>query len=90
VAHHGRFRPHKFFRSKLLKLTSRDEIEEFLRSLEEEQERLIEHVLEIAWLSRGGTPYDQVWHMSHKERQIAMKQGEQRMKVVKETKLPLM
>jgi hypothetical protein len=45
--------------------------------------------MEINWLQRGGIPYDQVWELSFKERQRAMKQGEERMKAMKETKLPL-
>lgn len=84
-----RLRSDLFFRAKLLRLTSRAEVEEFLNELEADQAKIIEHAGELNWLQRGGIPYDQIWNLSYRERQIMMKQGEQRMKAMKETKLPI-
>lgn len=70
-------------------MTSHAEIEEFLRGLEADQQRIIDHAVEINWLQRGGIPWDQIWRLTLKERQSIIRQGESRMKMVKETRIPI-
>jgi hypothetical protein len=73
-----------------LKITSRQELTEFLREFKEEQTELRKQILNICWHLRGGISREEAWTLSVLERNDIMKFINERIKIVQETKLPLL
>jgi hypothetical protein len=60
-----------------------------LRSYEKEQKSLRKQIVDIQWYSRGALSREEAWTLSPEERTDWMEMAEERMKLVKESKLPL-
>lgn len=70
-------------------MTSNEEVEGLLAELQGESEAILTQIFEISWHMRSWTR-EEVWALSYKERERAMKYIDERVKLVKETGLPLL
>lgn len=85
----GRIRSFIFFRITLLRLTTEEQITKFLRRYENEQKALRKQIVDIMWYMRGGLSREEAWTLSIHERGDIWEMVEERMKIVKESKMPL-
>lgn len=90
MGHSNGDRSHKFFRRKLLTITSREELAEYLREFKSDQAELRKEINTIMWHMRGSISREEAWTLSVKERRDIMKYINERVKIVQETKLPLL
>lgn len=85
-----RIQPCHFFRSKLLRLTTPEQVQKYVKSLEREQAELISATHEIMWHMRGSVTRQEAWTLSPGERRAMMEDVKRRMKLVEKTGLPLL
>ena len=85
----GWVRSSLFFRITLLRLTTEEQITKFLRRYENDQKALRKQIVDIMWYMRGGLSREEAWTLSPSERLDVWEMVEERMEIVKESKLPL-
>lgn len=78
-----------FFRSRLIRLTNGEQIAKFLSRYERDAKAIRDEIVQIMWYSRGSLSREEAWTLSQTERNDWVELADQRMKIVKETKLPL-
>ena len=86
----GRVQSCKFFRSKLLSITDVDQLRSFIKSFDKESKELKEQVLTIMWHMRGSISREEAWSLSFEEREMIIKQIEERIKTVEKSGLALL
>ena len=79
-----------FFRRTLLRLTTEEHIRRFLDKYEAGQKAMRTQIVEIMWYMRGSLGREDAWRLSPIERMEIMEMVQERIKLVKETKLPLL
>lgn len=79
--------PSKFFRARLLRL-DRDEISQYLDSMDREAHDIRQENLRLTWYMRGGINYEQVMQLSSQERQMISQIAKDNIETTKKTKLP--
>lgn len=84
-----RIQPVNFFRATLLRLTSGEQLKEFLSSLERDQKKLRKDIVEIMWYLRGSLSRQEAWTLSPLERDEYIEYISERMKIVEKTKMAL-
>jgi hypothetical protein len=78
-----------FFRGTLLRLTTGEQINSFLKRFDKEQKELRSQIVNLMWYMRGALSREEAWTLSITERRDIMEMVEERMKVVKESRMPL-
>lgn len=71
-------------------INSQQELAEFLSTFREEQTNLRTEIANIMWHMRGSITREDAWQLSIKERRDISKLINERIKIVQETKLPLL
>lgn len=66
----------------------REEVVEYLNSLDKETKAIRSEALKFSWFMRGGVSYDDAMCLSHQERSIIGTIIEDNMKTTKESGLP--
>lgn len=83
-------RSFQFFRLRLLRARTHEDVQGLLADYELEQRELRDHIVSIIWHMRGGLSRDEAWALSPVEREDIMRFIQERMKIVEKTKLPLL
>ena len=86
----GGVRPRKFFRAKLLTLTTVEEIRSLVSAMQNDRESLMSNIHYIMWNMRGSLSRDDAWTLSAQERKMHMKEIEERMKMTGKAQMPLL
>ena len=74
---------------KLLRVNSMDELHQLTNGMRKEREEMISTVTYLMWHMRGGLSREDAWMLSVQERNIMKKQIDERIKMTKESKMPL-
>ena len=90
MAYGGRIESIKFFRRRLLSLTASSDIEKFLSRLSKDQQELRRNLYNIMWHMRGSISREDAFELTPIEREDIRLLIDERMKIVKETHLPLL
>lgn len=80
----------KFFRIRLLRLTTAESIKALLSEYRAEQGELRAHIVSLMWHMRGGLSREEAWTLSPIERIDIQKFIEDRIKLIEKTRLPLL
>ena len=78
----------KFFRQRLLTLTTDADVIAFLERFDKEVKALKDEVLRMCWYMRGGITYDQVLQLSWNERQMINDIVKENLETTKKSGLP--
>jgi hypothetical protein len=71
-----------------LTLTTDEQIEDYLESLERESKAIKEEALRFTWWMRGGVSYEESMQLSWEERTIIAKIIEDNMETAKKSQMP--
>lgn len=85
----GGVRPREFFRLRLLRARTPEEVQGLIAELDREANDLLDHVVSMLWHMRGGLSWDTAWNLCPKSRTSVVKFIQERLKIVEKTKLPL-
>jgi uncharacterized coiled-coil DUF342 family protein len=89
VEHRYRVRPIKFFRQRLLRLTTGEQIAALVAEYRHERKQLRDHIVSLMWHMRGSLSREEAWTLSPDERTDIQEFIEERIKLVEKTKMPL-
>lgn len=70
-------------------MTTEEQITQFLDRYDKMQKSLRQQIVDIMWYMRGSLSREEAWRLSSVEREDIMEMVQERIKLVKETKLPL-
>lgn len=73
-----------------MNIHSQQELADFLATYREDQQSLRTEITNILWHMRGSISREEAWTLSIKERKDIIKLINERIKIVQETKLPLL
>lgn len=73
-----------------MNIHSQQELADFLAAYREDQQSLRTEITNILWHMRGSISREEAWTLSIKERKDIIKLINERIKIVQETKLPLL
>jgi hypothetical protein len=82
-------RSDKFFRIRLLRSNTVEEIQAIVGEMKREQLELEDLVISVMWHMRGSLSREEAWTLSPQERIRYLKFIQERLKIVEKTKLPL-
>jgi hypothetical protein len=90
MANRDRVRPCKFFRSRLLSCRTAEAVQGLIDEHKKQMADLSSHITSVLWYMRGGMTREEAWTLSAAERKQVMALIEERIKVVKDTGLPIL
>ena len=86
----NRVQSFNFFRSRLIRITDNEELNEVLRDMQNEQREMRRAINAMMWGMRGSLSREEAWTLSHYEREDIKKLMEEHRDLTEKTGLPLL